>query len=45
MSSIARASSMKKLYGMREAENMTDFIIESENGLQFKVHSIVLISR
>ena len=34
MSSIAKThltSSMKKLYGMRETENMTDFIIESEN--------------
>ena len=41
---IARIS-MQRLFDNREKDNLADFIIESKDGTQFKVHSLILHSR
>ena len=39
------ASSMKKLYNLRDNRDLADFVIESKDEVEFYVHSSVLLSR
>ena len=48
MSSIVKtalAASIQRLYEKREEDNMADYIIESKDGVQIKVHPLILLSR
>ena len=38
-------ASMQRLFENREKDNLADFVIESNDGTKFKVHSLILLSR
>ena len=42
---MALATSIQRLYEKREEDKLADFIIESKDGVQTKVHSLILLSR
>ena len=41
----ALVASIQRLYEKREEDNMADYIIESKDGVQIKVHPLILLSR
>ena len=48
MSSIVKtalAASIQRLYEKRDKDDLADFVIESKDGVQTKVHSLILLSR
>ena len=38
-------ASLQRLFESREEDNFADFVIQSEDGFQTKVHSQILLSR
>ena len=45
MAEKALASSIQRMYNQKDSDNFADFVIESEDGGETKVHSFILISR
>ena len=45
MAEKALASSIQRMFSQKDTDNFADFIIESEDGGETKVHSFILISR
>ena len=45
LSEKSALASMQRLFENREKDNLADFVIESNDGTKFKVHSLILLSR
>ena len=45
MAAINLAKSIQRLYKNRDDDKLADFVIESSDGKQIKVHPLILLSR